>query len=85
MTNNNYNYPDNSGHFEEFGGRYVPETLIPALNELEEHYLNQKSNKSFQDNLNNLLKYYGGRKTPLYLAKRISKELGYNVWLKRED
>ena len=85
MTNNNYNYPDSSGHFEEFGGRYVPETLIPALNELEEHYLNQKSNKSFQDNLNNLLKYYGGRKTPLYLAKRISKELGYNVWLKRED
>ena len=85
MTNNNYNYPDSSGHFEEFGGRYVPETLIPALNELEEHYLNQKSNKSFQDNLNNLLKYYGGRETPLYLAKRISKELGYNVWLKRED
>ena len=87
MTNNikNYNYPDSSGHFEEFGGKYVPETLIPALDELEEHYLNQKSNKSFQNNLNNLLKYYGGRETPLYLAKRISKELGYNVWLKRED
>ena len=87
MTDNikNYNYPDSSGHFEEFGGKYVPETLIPALDELEEHYLNQKSNKSFQNNLNNLLKYYGGRETPLYLAKRISKELGYNVWLKRED
>ena len=87
MTNNikNYNYPDSSVHFEEFGGKYVPETLIPALDELEEHYLNQKSNKSFQNNLNNLLKYYGGRETPLYLAKRISKELGYNVWLKRED
>lgn len=82
---NKYSYPDSSGHFEEFGGRYVPETLIPALNELEQHYLNQKSSKSFKDNLKSLLKYYGGRETPLYLAKRISKELNYNVWLKRED
>ena len=51
MINNikKYNYPDSSGHFEEFGGKYVPETLIPALNELEEHYLNKKSNKFFQD------------------------------------
>ena len=82
---NKYSYPDSSGHFEEFGGRYVPETLIPALNELEQHYLNQKSSKSFKDKLKSLLKYYGGRETPLYLAKRISKELNYNVWLKRED
>ena len=82
---NKYSYPDSSGHFEEFGGRYVPETLIPALNELEQHYLNQKSSKSFKDNLKSLLKYYGGRETPLYLAKRVSKELNYNVWLKRED
>ena len=87
MTNNikNYNYPDSSGHFEEFGGKYVPETLIPALDELEKHYLEQKSNKSFRDNLSNLLKYYGGRETPLYLAEMISEELGFNVWLKRED
>ena len=87
MTNNikNYNYPDSSGHFEEFGGKYVPETLIPALDELEKHYLEQKSSKSFRDNLSNLLKYYGGRETPLYLAEMISEELGFNVWLKRED
>ena len=80
-----YNMPDKYGHFEEFGGKYVPETLIPALNELEQEYLKSKKDKNFQKEFFNLLKHYGGRPTPLYLAKNISVELGFNVWLKRED
>ena len=80
-----YNMPDKHGHFEEFGGKYVPETLIPALDELEQEYLKSKKDKKFQKEFFNLLKYYGGRPTPLYLAKNISEELGFNVWLKRED
>ncbi|OUW75465.1 MAG: tryptophan synthase subunit beta [Flavobacteriaceae bacterium TMED204] len=77
--------PDKHGHFEEFGGKYVPETLIPALDELEQEYFKSKKDKNFQKEFFNLLKYYGGRPTPLYLAKNISGELGFNVWLKRED
>ena len=77
--------PDKHGHFEEFGGKYVPETLIPALDELEQEYLKSKKDKNFQKEFFNLLKHYGGRPTPLYLAKNISEELGFNVWLKRED
>ncbi len=80
-----YNMPDKYGHFEEFGGKYVPETLIPALDELEQEYLKSKKDKNFQKEFFNLLKHYGGRPTPLYLAKNISVELGFNVWLKRED
>ena len=80
-----YNMPDKHGHFEEFGGKHVPETLIPALDELEQEYLKSKKDKNFQKEFFNLLKYYGGRPTPLYLAKNISEELGFNVWLKRED
>ena len=80
-----YNMPDKHGHFEEFGGKYVPETLIPALDELEQEYLKSKKDKNFQKEFFNLLKHYGGRPTPLYLAKNISEELGFNVWLKRED
>ena len=80
-----YSMPDKNGHFEEFGGKYVPETLIPALDELEQEYLKCKNNKDFKKEFSNLLKHYGGRPTPLYLAKNISKELGFHVWLKRED
>ena len=77
-----YNMPDKHGHFEEFGGKYVPETLIPALDELEQEYLKSQKDKNFQKEFFNLLKHYGGRPTPLYLAKNISEELGFNVWLK---
>ena len=80
-----YNMPDKHGHFEEFGGKYVPETLIPALDELEQEYFKSKKDKNFQKEFFSLLKHYGGRPTPLYLAKNISEELGFNVWLKRED
>ena len=80
-----YNQPDKRGHFKEYGGKYVPETLIPAINELEKLYLEVKDNASFQDELSALLKHYSGRPTPLYFASRISEELSFNVYLKRED
>ena len=80
-----YNLPDERGHFEKFGGKFVPETLIPALEELERHYTAAKQDEPFQDELNGLLKHYSGRETALYFADRISEKLGFNVWLKRED
>ena len=80
-----YKQPDNNGYFDIFGGKYVPETLIPAINELEKLYCNICNVQSFQDELSSLRKHYSGRPTPLYYARRISKELGYNVYLKRED
>ena len=80
-----YKQPDKRGHFEEFGGKYVPETLIPAINELEQLYSEVKHDHTFQAELSSLLKHYSGRPTPLYFAKRISEELGFNVYLKRED
>ena len=80
-----YNQPDNRGHFEKFGGKFVPETLIPAINELEQLYSEVKDDPLFQDELSSLLKHYSGRPTPLYFAKRISEELGFNIYLKRED
>ena len=80
-----YNQPDNRGHFENFGGKYVPETLIPSINELENLYIDVKDDPAFLNELNALLKDYSGRPTPLYYASRISDELGFNVFLKRED
>ena len=80
-----YKQPDKWGHFEEFGGKYVPETLIPAISALETLYLEMRDDAAFQDELSSLLKHYSGRPTPLYFAQRISEELGFNVYLKRED
>ena len=80
-----YNQPDSRGHFKEFGGKYVPETLIPALAELEELYINIRKDADYQEELSSLMKHYSGRPTPLYHARRISQEMGYNIYLKRED
>ena len=80
-----YNQPDHAGHFDKFGGKYVPETLIPAINQLEKLYAEVKDDPQFVRELDNLLKDYSGRPTPLYYASRISEELGFNVFLKRED
>ncbi|VAY87042.1 Tryptophan synthase beta chain [hydrothermal vent metagenome] len=77
--------PDSSGHFGKFGGRYVPETLMPALLELEKNYKHYRFDKDFWKEVNALLKDYVGRPNPLYLAKNISKEIGAKVYLKRED
>ena len=68
-----------------YGGRYVPETLIPALDELEQAWIAAAADPSFTSELDSLLADYGGRPTPLYLATRISEVVGHEVWLKRED
>ncbi|MEZ4526811.1 MAG: tryptophan synthase subunit beta [Desulfobacterales bacterium] len=79
-------YPDANGHFGPFGGRYVGETLMPALLELEQAYFKYLPDTGFQQELGDLLKYYTGRPTPLFHAKRLSAYLGgAAVYLKRED
>ncbi|MGE4547232.1 MAG: tryptophan synthase subunit beta, partial [Desulfurella sp.] len=72
-------------YFGEFGGQFVPETLIPALDELEEGYIAFKKDKNAQKQLSELLKTYVGRPTPLYFAKNFSDYVGAKVYLKRED
>jgi len=77
--------PDNNGHFGKFGGRYVPETLMPILLELDKKYKKYRFDKEFWKEVNYYLKEYVGRETPLYFAKNISEEIGAKVYLKRED
>ena len=79
-----YDYPKN-GKFGKFGGKYVPETLMKALEELENTYLKIKEDKNFWQEFNDLLKDYVGRPTPLYYAKNFSKFIGCHIFLKRED
>jgi tryptophan synthase beta chain len=71
--------------FGPYGGRYVPETLIPALEELEREWLAARSDPAFQEELAALLRDYAGRPTPLYHARRLSQLVGGDVYLKRED
>lgn len=79
-------YPDKSGHFGEFGGRYVAETLMPALIELEEAYKKFSKDKSFRKEFDEYARVYVGRPTPLYFAKRLTEKLrGAKIYLKRED
>jgi len=73
------------GRFKEYGGQYVPETLMPALEELEKAFLNCKKSRKFNEEFEGLLQDYVGRPTPLTFAKRLSKELGCKVYFKRED
>ncbi len=82
-----YSYPDSRGKYGEFGGKYVPETLMAALSELEESYLKIKDDPEFREEFENLLKNYVGRPTPLQFAKGFSEYLGngIKVYLKRED
>jgi tryptophan synthase beta chain len=78
--------PDRHGRFGAFGGRYVPETLMNALFELEEAYLRYKDDPEFLAELRYLLKQYSGRPTPLYFAERLTNHLGgAKIYLKRED
>ena len=78
-------YPKD-GKFGEFGGKYIPETLVPAIDELEENYLKFKDNKDFKKELDYYLKQYAGRPTPLYYAKNLSEKCGgAKIYLKRED
>jgi len=78
--------PDKNGHFGIFGGRYVAETLMPALIELEKAYKESRKDSHFKKEYSYFLKYYAGRETPLYLAQRLTEELGgARIYLKRED
>lgn len=78
--------PDKKGYFGDFGGKYVPETLMSALKELEIEYTRAKKDRKFQEKLNQYLKDYAGRPTPLYFAKNLTRELsGARIYLKRED
>jgi len=81
-----YNYPDQRGHFGKFGGRYVAETLMPAVIELEEAYRKAQADASFQRELDYYLRHYVGRPSPLYFARRLTEKLGgAKIYLKRED
>lgn len=81
-----YVYPDQSGHFGMYGGRYVPETLMLAVTELEAEYKKAQEDPAFHEELNNLLKDYVGRETPLYYAENLTKYAGgAKIYLKRED
>ncbi len=77
--------PDSNGHFGIFGGRYVPETLMPVLLELEEEYKKVRFDKEFWEEVRYYLKDYVGRPSPLFYAENISKELEAKIYLKRED
>ena len=81
-----YRLPDKSGHFGLFGGQFVPETLMAALEELEQAHLATRQNKGFLAELNGLLKTYAGRPTSLYFASRLTERCGgAKIYLKRED
>jgi tryptophan synthase beta chain len=77
--------PDSNGHFGIYGGRYVPETLMPILLDLNENYKKYRFDKEFWKEVNYYLKEYVGRPTPLYYAKNLSDELDAKIYLKRED
>jgi tryptophan synthase beta chain len=78
-------YPKN-GKFGEFGGRFIPETLVPAVEELEQAYLKFKDDKEFKKELDYYLREYAGRPTPLYFAKNLTEFVGgAKIYLKRED
>ena len=78
--------PDGQGHFGPYGGRYVPETLMHPLQELEEEYRRARTDAAFQRELEYYLKEFCGRPTPLYFAERLTRELGgAKIYLKRED
>jgi len=78
--------PDGSGHFGEYGGRYVPETLMHPLHELQEEYARAQADPEFQKELDYYLREFCGRPTPLYFAERLTKKLGgARIYLKRED
>ncbi|HEY5861095.1 MAG TPA: tryptophan synthase subunit beta [Actinomycetota bacterium] len=77
--------PDGRGRFGDYGGRYVPEVLIPALDELADAWASLKVDEDFLNELGALSRDFVGRPTPITKAQRLSDELGYEIWLKRED
>ena len=80
------NLPDDFGRYGVYGGRFVPETLMPAVNELESVYKESKSDEAFQSELSSLLNNFVGRPTELYFAKNLTEQLGgAQIYIKRED
>ena len=78
--------PDRTGHFGTYGGRYISETLMPAVMELEDAYLRYRNDRGFREELDHYLRYYVGRPTPLYFARNLTERLGgARIYLKRED
>ncbi|MBV9531457.1 MAG: tryptophan synthase subunit beta, partial [Bradyrhizobium sp.] len=78
--------PDERGHFGIFGGRFVAETLMPLILELEQEYAKAKLDAAFQGEMNGYLRDYVGRPSPLYFAERLSEHLGgARIYLKREE
>ncbi len=80
-----YQKPDEQGYYGKFGGAYIPEMLYPNVEELRTRYLEIMHEASFQKEFNDLLTDYVGRPTPLYLAKRLSRQYNTEIFLKRED
>jgi tryptophan synthase beta chain len=78
-------HPDERGRFGEYGGRYIPEVLMPAVEELRREYEKVKGDKAFQEELSDCLREYVGRPTPLTYCPNLSRELGLKLYLKRED
>ena len=79
-------YPDERGYYESYGGRYVPETLMPVLREIERAYSEARDDPAFQEEFDDLMRNYVGRPTPLSFARRLTKRLGgAKIYLKRED
>ncbi len=86
MANSLRSGPDANGHFGAYGGRYVAETLMPLILELEQAYEDSKKDPAFQAELDGLLKHYVGRESPLYFAERLTAHFGgAKIYLKRED
>jgi len=86
VTKQNAQMPDAAGRFGEYGGRYVPETLMAALDELESEYDALRADPAFHEELNRLLTTYAGRPTPLTYAQNLTRQLGgARIYLKRED
>ena len=78
--------PDESGHFGDFGGRFVAETLMPLILELEQAYTQAKAERAFQDELDYYLKHYAGRPSPLYFAERLTAHFGgAKIYFKRDE
>ena len=83
---NSSQLPDRHGRFGDFGGRYVPETLMAALDELESEYRKSQQDAAFQEELNGLFADFVGRPSPLYFARRLTEHCGgAQIWFKRED
>jgi len=86
VPNSFRNLPDERGHFGQFGGRYVAETLMPLVLDLEREYRKAQNDPAFQAEFDDLLEHYVGRPSPLYFAPRLTEELGgAQVWFKRDE